>query len=124
MKTFVDRRHLDAYDNNVDIEKDFFTSLEEAWKVTPSKQNFMPYKIHIMGPDAQEYKDKLYAMCLRNEGTVDNLSDEQLIERYKHRPSSYHSITNCSYALIITQRLITKLNVRQQKRLYLSLIHI
>lgn len=118
MKTFVDRRHLDAYDNNVDIEKDFFTSLEEAWKVTPSKQNFMPYKIHIIGPNAQEYKDKLYAMCLRNEGTVDNLSDEQLIERYKHRPPSYHSITNCSYALIITQRLITKVNVRQQKRLY------
>ena len=118
MKTFVDRRHLDAYDNNVDIEKDFFTSLEEAWKVTPSKQNFMPYKIHIIGPNAQEYKDKLYAMCLRNEGTVDNLSDEQLIERYKYRPPSYHSITNCSYALIITQRLITKVNVRQQKRLY------
>lgn len=118
MKTFVDRRHLDAYDNNVDIEKDFFTSLEEAWKVTPSKQNFMPYKIHIISPNAQEYKDKLYAMCLRNEGTVDNLSDEQLIERYKHRPPSYHSITNCSYALIITQRLITKVNVRQQKRLY------
>ena len=118
MNTFVDRRHLDAYDNNVDIEKDFFTSLEEAWKVTPSKQNFMPYKIHIIGPNAQEYKDKLYAMCLRNEGKVDNLSDEQLIERYKHRPPSYHSITNCSYALIITQRLITKVNVRQQKRLY------
>ena len=118
MKTFIDRRHVYAYDNNVDIKKDFFTSLEEAWKVTPSKQNFMPYKIHIIGPNAQEYKDKLYAMCLRNEGTVDNLSDEQLIERYKHRPPSYHSITNCSYALIITQRLITKVNVRQQKRLY------
>ena len=118
MKTFIDRRHVYAYDNNVDIKKDFFTSLEEAWKVTPSKQNFMPYKIHIIGPNAQEYKDKLYAMCLRNEGTVDNLSDEQLIERYKHRPPSYHSITNCSYALIITQRLVTKVNVRQQKRLY------
>jgi len=118
VKTFIDRRHVYAYDNNVDIKKDFFTSLEEAWKVTPSKQNFMPYKIHIISPNAQEYKDKLYAMCLRNEGTVDNLSDEQLIERYKHRPPSYHSITNCSYALIITQRLITKVNVRQQKRLY------
>lgn len=116
MKSFFDRKHVHAYDNNVDIEKDFFTSLEEAWKVTPSKQNFMPYKIHIIGPDAQEYKDTLYAMCLRNEGTVDNLSDGQLIERYTHRPPSYHSITNCSYALIITQRLVTKLNVRQQKR--------
>lgn len=117
MKTFIDRRHVYAYDNNVDIKKDFFTSLEEAWKVTPSKQNFMPYKIHIIGPDAQEYKDKLYAICLRNEGKVDTLSDEQLIERYIHGPPSYHSITNCSYALIITQRLVTNPNVRQQKRL-------
>ena len=56
-------------------------------------------------------------MCLRNEGTVDNLSDEQLIERYQYRPPSYHSITNCSFALIITQRLVTKPNVYQQQRL-------
>ena len=108
MKTFIDRRHVYAYDNNVDIKKDFFTSLEEAWKVTPSKQNFMPYKIHIIGPDAQEYKDKLYAICLRNEGKVDTLSDEQLIERCMQGSPSYHSNTKSTYDLIITRRLVTK----------------
>ena len=117
MDFFTNRKHVDAYDNSVDIEKEVIESFNEAWKVTPSKQNFMPYRIHVIGPDAQEWKDKLYAMCLRNEDTVDNLSDEQLIKRYEHRPPSYHSITNCSYALIITQRLVTKPNVCQQKRL-------
>tara|TARA_B100001057_G_scaffold95202_1_gene91642 strand:+ start:10953 stop:11600 length:648 start_codon:yes stop_codon:yes gene_type:complete len=117
MAWLTNRKHVDAYDNSVDIEKDVIKSFKEAWRVTPSKQNFMPYKIHVIGPDAQEWKNKLYAHCLRNEGTVDNLSDEQLVSRYEHRPPSYHSITNCSFALIITQRLVTKPNVRQQKRL-------
>tara|TARA_B100000085_G_scaffold241814_1_gene232802 strand:- start:216 stop:863 length:648 start_codon:yes stop_codon:yes gene_type:complete len=117
MDWFTNRKHVDAYDNSVDIEQEVIKSFKEAWKVTPSKQNFMPYKIHVIGPDAQEWKNKLYAHCLRNEGTVDNLSDEQLVIRYANRPPSYHSITNCSYALIITQRLVTKPNVRQKKRL-------
>ena len=117
MDWFTNRKHVDAYDNSVDIEQEVIKSFKEAWRVTPSKQNFMPYKIHVIGPDAQEWKNKLYAHCLRNEGTIDNLSDEQLIERYQYRPPSYHSITNCSFALIITQRLVTKPNVRQQKRL-------
>ena len=117
MDWFTNRKHVDAYDNSVDIEQEVIKSFKEAWRVTPSKQNFMPYKIHVIGPDAQEWKNKLYAHCLRNEGTVDNLSDEQLVSRYAHRPPSYHSITNCSFALIITQRLVTKPNVRQKKRL-------
>ena len=116
MDWFTNRKHVDAYDNSVDIEQEVIKSFKEAWRVTPSKQNFMPYKIHVIGPDAQEWKNKLYAHCLRNEGTIDNLSDEQLIERYQYRPPSYHSITNCSFALIITQRVVTKPNVRQQKR--------
>ena len=117
MDWLTNRKHVDAYDNSVDIEKDVIKSFKEAWKVTPSKQNFMPYTIHVIGPESQEWKNKLYAMCLRNEGIVDNLSDEQLIERYQYRPPSYHSITNCSFALIITQRLVTKPNAYQQKRL-------
>ena len=117
MDWFTNRKHVDAYDNSVDIEQEVIKSFKEAWRVTPSKQNFMPYKIHVIGPDAQKWKNKLYAHCLRNEGTVDNLSDEQLVSRYAHRPPSYHSITNCSFALIITQRLVTKPNVRQKKRL-------
>ena len=117
MDWFTNRKHVYAYDNSVDIEQEVIKSFKEAWRVTPSKQNFMPYKIHVIGPDAQEWKNKLYAHCLRNEDNVDNLSDEQLVTRYAHRPPSYHSITNCSFALIITQRLVTKPNVRQKKRL-------
>lgn len=117
MDFFTNRKHVDAYDNSVDIEKEVIESFNEAWKVTPSKQNFMPYLIHVIGPDAQEWKDKLYAVCLRNESNVDNVTDKELMKRYEHRPPSYHSITNCSYALIITKRLITKQNIRHQKRL-------
>ena len=74
MDFFTNRKHVDAYDNSVDIEKEVIQSFNEAWKVTPSKQNFMPYLIHVIGPDAQEWKDKLYAVCLRNESNVDNVS--------------------------------------------------
>ena len=59
MDWFTNRKHVDAYDNSVDIEQEVIKSFKEAWRVTPSKQNFMPYTIHVIGPESQEWKNKL-----------------------------------------------------------------
>ena len=83
MDFFTNRKHVDAYDNSVDIEKEVIESFNEAWKVTPSKQNFMPIA-YVIGPDAWNGY-KLY-VCLRNESNVDNVTDKELMKRYEHRP--------------------------------------
>ena len=48
MDFFTNRKHVDAYDNSVDIEKEVIES-NEAWKVI-LKQNFMSYLTHVIGP--------------------------------------------------------------------------
>ena len=118
MDFFTNRKHVDAYDNSVDIEKEVIQSFNEAWKVTPSKQNFMPYLIHVIGPDAQEWKDKLYAVCLRNESNVDNVTDKELMKRYEHSSIS-HPVFPMSRS-IITKRLIqTKYSMKRLEKGFL-----
>jgi hypothetical protein len=99
------RKDVVEYDSTVMISQDLIDSLlRRAWKVTPSKNNFMPYTIHVLGPEHKDYKNNLYLNCLSNEGYRDGVDST---DRYRNQGNlpQYSNILNCSYAFIFTQRL-------------------
>jgi len=95
-------------------------SLYESWITTPSKQNMMPYKVHVLGPKDKEIKKKIYFKAMRNEYEINKQdynitdpSDEDEFERkfleVKSNPQ-YRNLKSAPYVLIFTQR-VAKPNV-------------
>lgn len=96
------RKNVKEFDSTAVIPDELIEQLlRRAWKVTPSKNNFMPYTIHVLGPTHQEYKNHLYNICLSNEGRSDGVD---VATRYKNSLPQYSNILTCSYALIFTMR--------------------
>lgn len=113
-ETLQKRRYVKEYDPEADIPKSLIDSLLlKAWKVTPSKNNFMPYTVHVVGPEHKDIKEKVFLNCLSNEGRVDKIVNP-LEERYKEYLPNYANILNCSYLFIFTMRLETDPNPFQK----------
>ena len=54
-------KYVKTYDQSQDVPQSIIDELlQRTWKVTPSKNNFMPYKLHVLGPQHQDLKDKVY----------------------------------------------------------------
>jgi len=88
--------------------------LHEAWNTIPSKQNFMPYNIFVLGPEHKEIKDKIYYKALVNEYLSNsarydvNIEDPKSVEKamLMHRsPPQYINLKTAPYVLICTQRI-------------------
>jgi len=108
------RRYVREFDEDYDIPYSLVNSLlKKTWKVTPSKNNFMPYMIHVLGPAQQKYKEKVFENCLSSEGLGDGIEDP-LNTRYKDNLPNYGNILSCSYLLIFTLRLEDKPNPFQK----------
>ena len=110
--TLKKRRFVRKYDNTVDIPETLINSLlQKTWEVTPSKNNFMAYTVHVIGqgPDNQKYKDATYLNCLGNEAHGDGININDIIpQRYSTYLPNYSNILSCSYLLIFTMRLETE----------------
>jgi hypothetical protein len=120
-ETLQTRRFVRRYDNTVDISESLIDSLlRKTWEVTPSKNNFMPYSVHVIGQGSenQKYKDLTYSNCLAQEAKADNVDINTIMaERYNRHPDhfpSYYNIVSCSYLLIFTTRVETILSPYQQ----------
>lgn len=91
--------------------------LQKAWETTPSKNNIMPYKIHVIGPEKQNLKDMIYLKCLNKEAVNDNISPE--IRYGSAYFPNFYNIVSCSHLLIFTLRIETIFNDWQQSRPHL-----
>ena len=108
------RKYVKKYDNNYKISQELIEEmLYKTWKVTPSKNNFMAYNVHVVGPDSPEIKQKVFLNCLSNERKLDG-NENILEERYLDDLPNYANILNCSHLLIFTMRLETEPNPYQQ----------
>ena len=113
-ETLKNRRYVLEYDTTADIPQSLIDSLlQKTWKVTPSKNNFMPYTIHVVGPEHQHYKNSVFLKALGNESMGDNVKDPLKMRYSEHLPN-YANILNCSYLLIFTMRLETDPNPFQK----------
>ena len=55
------RQHVFEYDTDNIPEKQMIEDLLwKVWKVTPSKNSFMPYYCYVLGPDKVDEKNKIW----------------------------------------------------------------
>jgi hypothetical protein len=94
-------------------------SLYEAWSSTPSKQQFMPYNIFVLGPDDKKIKEMIYYKALVKEYETNfpkwnvDVSDHLAVEKafLSHRlPPQYLNYKTAPYILICTQRVEDQIN--------------
>ena len=142
--SFKNYHYVKSYLNNIvsdneiiskNVDKQIKKSLHTAWLQTPSKNNFMPYKVHILGPQFVKEKQEIYWLCLGQETKADGFkitsrSDLLKYDKKKsprafgtselgnndsqHGRSDYRNILSAPYVLIFTQRVEDTLNEVQK----------
>jgi len=116
------------YDKNQSIDEEFIkNALLSAWLYTPSKNNFMPYKVHVLGSEFSKHKEELYWLCLGNEikANGNNFTTTEELKKYEKISylnlqgcyPAYHNIVDAPYVLIFTQRIEDSPNQFQQEQI-------
>lgn len=118
-------RYVLEYETNVDqnTDKIIKEALYNAWLNTPSKNNFMNYKVYVLGPDRYQTKQMLYLKSLQNESRANGKpidTYEEIIEYEKTQYISqgkspqFANLKTAPYIIIFTPRVCTDLNPLQQ----------
>ena len=108
-------KYVKTYDRSQDVPQSIIDELLQlTWKVTPSKNNFMPYKLHVLGLQHQHLKDKVYEKALKHQDDQDHLTAPSL------KMPRFHNIVSCHYLLIFTQRAEDQPNVHQRELIALG----
>ena len=120
--TMEKRHHVYEYHKKNIPDEVVKELLWKAWKISPSKHNFMPYKVSVIGPNRQREKSKMWKKCQYNhkraEAVGANLPRENLdVNPYADKPEEYSFNTNPAYNhvkhnshLLIFSARICKLN--------------
>ena len=116
---FKNYKYALEYDLDQTIDSEFIiNALKVAWSETPSKNNFMPYKVHVLGPEFAKEKEEIYWLCLGNETKANGniITDREQLKQYEqtHDLPFYDNIRSAEYVLIFTQRVEDKPNQYQQ----------
>ncbi len=115
VNTLKKRRHVAHYNMEDIPSKDTINYiLWKAWKSTPSKNNFMPYKVNVLGPDKEVEKRKIYDKVVENHLYYDELglaTDNKHITDYQfHVNPNYKHIQHNPYLLIFNSRVCDEPN--------------
>ena len=96
------RQHVYAYDTENIPEKQLIEDiLWKAWKVTPSKNNFMPYHVNVLGPDKVEEKHKIWLKSAVYKDSTDKTHSKHL----KDKNPYLKQLSSAPYLLLFTQRV-------------------
>ena len=96
-KLFETRYQVYTYSDKIPDENLVKEIINKTYKITASKQNIVPYKIHVLGPNCKEEKEKIFNHVQEVMGGGHN-----------------HNI-KAPYNLIFTTRLVTKPGVHVQR---------
>ena len=96
------RQHVMAYDTEDIPEKQLIEDLLwKVWKVTPSKNNFMPYYCHVLGPDKVDEKNKIWLKSAVFKDSTDKTHSRNL----KDKNPYLKQLSTAPYLLLFTQRV-------------------
>jgi len=109
------RKHVLIFEETPPAKKDIQEILWKAWKVTPSKQNFMPYEITILGPEAKDEKVALWNLARANKKHV-NESHSAIPWKEDGDNPNYIYLRHAPYCFIFSQR-VCKPNPYNQKKI-------
>tara|TARA_X000001036_G_scaffold96778_1_gene89554 strand:- start:853 stop:1575 length:723 start_codon:yes stop_codon:yes gene_type:complete len=66
------RRHVKKYRKDmIPPRASIDRALYRAWKTTPGKNNAMPYKVHVWGPDMEIHKEAIHNLVVKNHRNVE-----------------------------------------------------
>jgi hypothetical protein len=116
--TLENRHHILKYKPIPIPDKTVKELLYKAWKVSPSKNNFMPYQVNVLGPNRQEEKNIIWDKVMNNNKFYDDLglqkdtkaNPKMKIEyKFVNNPNYFHVRQN-SHLLVISQRVCKEPN--------------
>mgnify|MGYP001599547418 CR=1 FL=1 len=83
--------------------------LRKTWKVTPSKQNIMPYKVSVLGPTANITKQKVYNKVVGNHVMMEEegVKDGSITHVSGKINPHYRHILHNPYLIVFSQRVCT-----------------
>ena len=84
------RHHVRKYSEKIPPRYVVEHALWQAWKTTPSKNNAMPYKVIVLGPECKKEKQILYDLSKEND-----------------KNDIHNTCSLAPYVLIFTNRLAT-----------------
>lgn len=104
------------------------SSLDYAWRYTPSKNNFMNYNVHVLGPKQNYLKESLYNKCLQQQMDTNGKKFESLsvYDKYlndNNMSPNFRNLLSASYILIYTQRVVKATNAFQQKNISKGIVY-
>jgi hypothetical protein len=108
LKLLDSRRHVWDFDTNkIPLESVVKKCLHKAWKVTPSKNNFMPYHVNVIGPKDKVYKDKIHALSRLNKKRTNEKYNVNNIENFEEDGSNpnFSFYNTAPYILVFSQRV-------------------
>ena len=120
--TMEKRHHVYEYHKKDIPDETVKELLWKAWKISPSKHNFMPYKVSVLGPNRQKEKDRMWKMCRYNHKRMEEAGaklprEDTSVNPYNDKPEEYTFHTNPAYNhvrynshLLIFSARICKLN--------------
>lgn len=104
------RKHVYEYkDDEIPAHNTIEDLLRKTWKVTPSKQNIMPYKVSLLGPNAVFTKQKIYNKVVGNDYHMSAEGfDEGSTAKIRHEINPhYRHILHNPYLVVFSQRVCT-----------------
>lgn len=117
-------KYVLEYDSSAFIDpKNIYDALSYAWKVTPSKQNFMPYKVHVLTPAATTHKQILYNKALTQQAKTSNIKiknskDLQKYDEHLKKTDQqpfFRNLKTAPYVFLFAQRVEDQPNSFQQR---------
>jgi len=123
-------KYVLEYDQEAHIDSSqIHEALYHAWKVTPSKQNFMPYKVHVLSPKAKIHKQILYNKALKQqaEGSGVKIKNAKALQKYdeflrkNNRKPFFRNLKTASYVFIFSQRVEDQPNPYQLESMALGM---
>lgn len=74
-KILSKRQQITVYDNlKIPNQKEVEDIISKTFKLTASKQNLYPYKVHILGPNHQNYKKLFFDIVKKQKGGTSNVN--------------------------------------------------
>lgn len=102
------RQHVWEYDTvNIPSKQIIDDILYKAWKVTPSKNNFMPYHVNVIGPDNIGAKLKVLELSKLNKKRTNEKANVNNIPNYSEEGNNPNFLfyNTVPYLIIYSQRV-------------------
>jgi|14BtaG_2_1085337.scaffolds.fasta_scaffold35374_2 hypothetical protein len=124
-------KYVLEWTDNLPDEKIIYDCLDYAWRYTPSKNNFMNYNVHVLGPNQWHLRELLYYKCLSNQSKANGnkITKPKLLKKYEthllkiNQKPQFWNVKYAPYVLIYTHRVVTELNQKQKMNISQGMIY-